>query len=152
MIYRILSNPVLLSGVCSLITAQFIKAMVDILRIPSVSLREILLTFFWKTGGMPSSHSALALSVTTSIGFREGPDSNLFMLALAFTLVVVRDAMGVRRAAGQQAKTINIVGRELGDRFSIPFRPVKEIHGHTPAEVLVGGALGFVIAVAFSTL
>lgn len=147
-----LANPIFLSVTSSLLMAQFIKAMVTIFRKPSVPLAEILGTFFWRTGGMPSSHSALVVSLATSIGFKQGIASDLFVFSLAFALVVVRDALGVRRAAGQQAKVLNLLGRDLSERFGIPYRPVKEIHGHRPAEVAVGSALGFALALAFSLL
>lgn len=101
---------------------------------------------------MPSSHAALAISLATSIGFQDGVSSDLFIFSSAFALVVVRDALGVRRAAGQQARAINIIGKELTEHFQIPFRPVKEIHGHKPAEVAVGALLGFVLALGFCTL
>jgi uncharacterized protein len=146
------SNPIFLSAISSLLTAQFLKAVINILRSKAQNFREVLVTFFWKTGGMPSSHSALAVSIATAIAFREGLDSSVFILAVFFALVVIRDAMGVRRAAGIQARTLNLLGKELNLRSGIPYRPVKEVHGHTPAEVLIGGLLGFFIALAFSTL
>ena len=151
-IQSLFSNPVFLSSVFSLFIAQFIKAIINIFKKPSVPFKDILRTFFWRTGGMPSSHSALAISLATAIGIHQGPDTDLFVLSLVFALVVIRDALGVRRAAGQQARAINLMGRELSDRFSLFFRPVKEIHGHRPAEVVVGAVLGFFIALAFCTL
>jgi len=149
---ELFSNPIFLSAVFSLLTAQFLKAVVNILRSRSRSFREVLLTFFWKTGGMPSSHSALAVAITTAIAFREGLDTSIFILAFFFTLVVIRDALGVRRAAGLQAKALNQLGKELNSRSGIPYRPVKEVHGHNPPEVVVGSVLGFFIALAFCTL
>ena len=101
---------------------------------------------------MPSSHSALAVSIATAIAIREGLDTSIFILAIFFALVVIRDAMGVRRAAGFQARTLNQLGKELNLRSGIPYRPVKEVHGHSPVEVLIGGLLGFFIALAFCTL
>jgi acid phosphatase family membrane protein YuiD len=47
---------------------------------------------------------------------------------------------------------MNILGRELSSRFDIPLHMVKEVHGHNPAEVLVGSVLGFFIALAICTL
>ena len=149
---EIFSNPVFLSAIFSLLIAQFLKAVVNIFRSKARSFREVLLTFFWKTGGMPSSHSALAVSIATSIAIREGPNTSIFILALFFALVVIRDAMGVRRAAGLQAKALNALGKELNLRSGIPYRPVKEVHGHSPSEVIVGSLLGFFIALAFCTL
>jgi uncharacterized protein len=146
------TNPVFLSAIFSLLTAQFLKAVVNIFRSRARNFREILLTFFWKTGGMPSSHSALAVSIATAIAFRQGPNTNIFILAAFFALVVIRDALGVRRAAGLQAKALNLIGKELNLRNGFPFRPVKEVHGHNPAEVIVGSLLGFFIALAFCTL
>jgi uncharacterized protein len=146
------SNPIFLSAIFSLLTAQFLKAVVNILRSKARNFRDILLTFFWKTGGMPSSHCALAVAIATAIAFREGPDTSIFILSLFFSLVVIRDAMGVRRAAGIQARTLNLLGKELNSRSGIPYRPVKEVHGHSPAEVIIGSLLGFFIALAFCTL
>jgi acid phosphatase family membrane protein YuiD len=145
-------NPVFLSAICSLLLAQFLKAVINILKSRSRSFHDIIVTFFWKTGGMPSSHSALAVSIATAIAFSEGPNTSIFILSLFFALVVVRDAMGVRRAAGQQAKALNAMSKELSSRFDIPHHIVKEVHGHNPTEVLVGGVLGFFIALAFCTL
>jgi len=147
-----LGNPVFLSAILGLLTAQFLKAVINILRSRSKSLREVMLTFFWRTGGMPSSHSALVVSLSTAIGVVDGTNTSVFILSLCFALVVIRDAMGVRRAAGQQARALNILGKELASRFGIPLHLVKEVHGHNPAEVVVGCMLGFFIALAVCTL
>ena len=146
------TNPVFLSAIFSLLTAQFLKAVVNIFRSRARKFREVMLTFFWKTGGMPSSHSALAVSIATAIAFRQGPNTNIFILAAFFALVVIRDAMGVRRASGLQARALNLIGKELNARDGFNYRPLKEVHGHSPAEVLVGSLLGFFIALAFCTL
>jgi len=108
--------------------------------------------FFWKTGGMPSSHSAAVTSLTTSVGLIEGFNSTLFIITLVFALIVIRDALGVRRAAGSQAKALNTMGKQLQSKLKIPFKMVKEISGHTVPEVSIGIILGFFIAVAFCNL
>lgn len=145
-------NPVFLSAIISLLTAQFIKMLINIFKYRSRSLRDVLLTFLWKTGGMPSSHSALVAALTTSVAFIDGPASDIFVITVFFSLIVIRDAMGVRRSAGIQARTLNILGKELSSRFGISFRPVKEVQGHSPLQVAVGGLLGFFIAFAICTL
>ncbi len=101
---------------------------------------------------MPSSHSPLVCSLFTSIGFRDGFGSDLFCLSLAFALVVIRDALGVRRSSGLQAKTINRMGEQLKEKELIHFNPVKEINGHEPLEVIMGCFLGIFIGTAFSIL
>ena len=81
-------NPVFLSALFSLLVAQFLKSVIGILRSRSKSFREVLSTFLWKTGGMPSSHSALAISIATSIAYIEGLDTTLFALSLVFALAI----------------------------------------------------------------
>ena len=100
---------------------------------------------------MPSSHSALVSTLCTTIAFRSGINSDVFLLSLGFFMVTIRDAVGVRRANGLQARIINKIGKALADRKIIEdFKAVKEVNGHTPAEVAIGCLLGFFIGLAFS--
>ncbi|MCK7486249.1 MAG: divergent PAP2 family protein [Bacillus subtilis] len=101
---------------------------------------------------MPSSHSALVVSMTTAIALTEGTHTSVFTLSLFFSMIVIRDALGVRRAAGMQAQAINAIQQDLEGKLAIPVRPVKEIHGHTFPQVLVGCLLGFFFSLAFCTL
>ncbi len=94
------------------------------------------------TGGMPSSHSALVMAVSFSVGKYYGFDSPLFAVSLISSLVVMYDAAGIRRAAGKQAEIINILIVE----HKVPsVEKVKELLGHTPLEVFVGCILGIVV-------
>lgn len=145
-------NPVFLSAVSSWFITQFTKTLISILRRRVGSVREIIELLIWRTGGMPSSHSALVISVTTAIGFHSGVQSDVFVLALCLSMVVIRDAMGVRRSSGIQAKTLNSLGNEISRKTGINYRPVKEIQGHKPVEVVCGALMGFFIGVAFSVL
>ena len=107
----------------------------------------------WRTGGMPSSHSALVTSLCVTIGFRHGIQSDLFIFALCFFLVVIRDAFGVRRSSGIQAKKLNEIGNELKENNIIKnYKALKEVDGHTPMEVLCGCLLGFLVGLSFSLL
>ena len=99
-------NPIFLSCVFSWIGAQFIKAAIKLIYGRIHSIKELLEVMFWRTGGMPSSHSALVTSLCVTIAFRHGLHSDLFIFALCFFLVVIRDAFGVRRSSGIQAKTL----------------------------------------------
>jgi len=110
---------------------------------------EAIQTAIWSTGGMPSSHSALVCSLTTSAGIKQGISSDFFIFSLIFALVVLRDSLGVRRAAGLQAKALNALGKQAAEKLGLEFNPVQEINGHTMLEVLVGGILGVLIAVGF---
>ncbi len=150
--HLLLANPVFLSGVCSWFFAQFIKTVIRILSHRVRTLKEVLELLFWRTGGMPSSHSALVCSLCTAIGIRSGVNSDIFILAACFMLVVVRDAVGVRRSSGIQAKLLNDIGSALTRHEIIKVKPIKEVQGHKPIEVLVGCLLGFCIGVAFTVL
>jgi uncharacterized protein len=99
---------------------------------------------------MPSSHAALVAGVSTAIAFHDGISSDIFILSLCFALVVIRDAMGVRRSAGSQARALNELGRELRVKLGVSYRPVREVLGHTPAEVTVGIIVGILIALSCS--
>ncbi len=148
----LLQNPVFLSGILSWLSAQFIKTVVALLLGKIKDIRELIALLFWRTGGMPSSHSALVCSVTTSIGVSSGVNTDIFVLACCFSLVVIRDALGVRRASGLQAQSINEIGKALQSKDIIEYKRIKEVHGHKPLEVAIGCLLGFFVGIGFSTL
>ena len=143
-------NTIFLSSVISLFSAQLLKGIVYVISRRKKKTRELAEIVFWRTGGMPSSHSALVCSLATSVAFVEGVGSTVFIISFWFALVVLRDAVGVRRLAGLLAKSLNELGKQTSEKFTIPFRSVKEIQGHTPLEVLVGGLLGIVIAIGLN--
>ncbi|HWR10943.1 MAG TPA: divergent PAP2 family protein [Rectinemataceae bacterium] len=145
------SNPIFLSAFFSLLIAQFIKAVISLVKARREALHEAMLIFFWRTGGMPSSHSAVAVSISTAVALTEG-FSNLFIVSLFLSLIVIRDALGVRRSAGLQSKALNRLGNDLSLRIGVKYESVKEVHGHTWPEVMVGSALGLCIAFAFCRL
>lgn len=151
-LYRLINNPIFLSAFFSWFLAQFMKTVIELSRRRMITSKDLIANLVWRTGGMPSSHSALVASLATSIGYLEGPDSPLFILCLFYGILTIRDALGVRRSAGNQAQVLNQLGDELRNRFDLRFRYVKEVHGHTPTEVSVGVLLGFFIALAFCSL
>lgn len=107
-----------------------------------IAYRRINFTRLVGTGGMPSSHSASVAALSTAVAFREGAGSTLFAVTLFFSLVVMYDAAGLRRAAGLQARVLNrIVEDQYAHRGFRPER-LSELVGHTPTEVLVGAAIG----------
>ncbi|AEJ60740.1 acid phosphatase/vanadium-dependent haloperoxidase related protein [Spirochaeta thermophila DSM 6578] len=150
---RVLSHPVFLSGFLSWFCAQVIKLLVEALKRRRRFASPLLPVVLWKTGGMPSSHSALVTALATSIGFHDGADSSLFFLSVFYAAIIIRDAVGVRKAAGQQAQVLNRLGEGVREKLGVEFTPVKEVtHGHTFPEVGVGMVLGFSIALVVSLL
>ena len=127
----------------SWVAAQALKFLIDLIVRGRIDYRRLL-----GSGGMPSSHSAFVVSLSTVIGIGQGFDSALFGVTLAFSLIVMYDAAGVRRAAGKQARVLNRMfhhNREKGE-FHLD-EELKELIGHTPVEVIAGALLGLAISV-----
>ena len=148
----LLTNPILLSCIFSWLLAQFIKTLIKLFSGKIHSLKDLFILLFWQTGSMPSSHSALVASLCTTIGFSSGINSDVFILSLGFFFVTIRDAVGVRRASGIQAKVLNQLGKNLSEKNLIDYKSIKEVQGHTPSEVAIGVLLGFFTGFAFSVL
>jgi hypothetical protein len=146
------SSPVLLACVFSWLSAQAIKTCIKLFSGKIHGIGELLELLIWRTGSMPSAHSALVSALCTSIGFRSGLDSDIFILSACFFFVTVRDALGVRRASGIQARKLNEIGKTLEEKQISEYKQIKEVQGHTPLEVIVGCLLGFFIGIAFSVL
>jgi acid phosphatase family membrane protein YuiD len=147
-----IENPIVLSALTSWLLAQVVKAAIMLLKTNRKNGREVLMTIVWRTGGMPSSHAALVSALTTSVAIREGLQSNLFAVIFFTSLIIMRDAMGVRRSSGIQGKSLNSLGRNLEERFGLEYHPIKEVQGHTPLEVAIGALLGIFIAAAYAYL
>lgn len=158
----LLSNHIINVGFVSWCSAQLIKTILTF-----IQFREVRVERLFGAGGMPSSHSALVCSLTVAMAQSEGYGSPLFALTLFFAMVVMYDAMGVRRAAGEQAKVINRMMfsfkdlNKIFDRLNEEIeeeieartqknisghKELKEFLGHTPLEVLGGALLGILIA------
>ena len=100
-------------------------------------------------GGMPSSHSSTVCALAVATCYEFGPGGYEFALALILALIVMHDAMGVRRETGIQAKLLNEIIRTFEDmgRSEISTHDkLKELVGHTPLQVLMGALLGVGIA------
>jgi uncharacterized protein len=95
-----------------------------------------------ETGGMPSSHAAIVMGMTTAVGKYAGVSSAAFAIALIFSFVVMYDAAGLRRAAGRQAAVLNRLVEDLVHMRGMQEQKLRELLGHTPVEVIVGALLG----------
>ena len=101
------------------------------------------------SGGMPSSHTALVVGLTTSIAHQYGLGSVYFPLSLAFTLIVMYDAAGVRRHAGKQAEVLNKIVEDLFHGSAISDKKLKEVLGHSPLQVICGAFLGVFVGTVY---
>ena len=158
------SNYILNAGFLSWFAAQFIKTLLAFIPTKKINWERMV-----GSGGMPSSHSSLVCGVTVATAKKLGYSSPEFALALAMAGIVMYDAMGVRRAAGEQAKVLNKMVIDFKEMFQMLMEEVdalargessseetveqtggkrlKEFLGHTPLEVLCGAILGILIAV-----
>ena len=121
---------------------QGFKGFSDYFRTRHWNLRR-----FVETGGMPSSHAASVAALSTSLGIQEGFRSPLFAATLYFSLVVMYDAAGLRRAAGRQAMVLNRLIEQHFKHPEVGAQKLMELLGHTPLEVLVGAMLGVLSAI-----
>ncbi|MGH7777798.1 MAG: divergent PAP2 family protein [Candidatus Dormibacterales bacterium] len=116
----------------------------------SMRERRLDLRILASMGGMPSSHSAMVMALTAAVARIDGVGSATFSIALMFSLVVMYDAAGVRRAVGRQAAILNrIVDDVLTQRQGIREERLRELLGHTPVQVLAGAALGILVGLAW---
>lgn len=138
---KIGSNKVLMACIIAWFIAQTLKIVLTY-----YATKRIDLTRLVGSGGMPSSHTAAVMALSTSIGRMYGWDSPIFAVSLCFALVVMYDAAGVRRAAGNQAKILNLIIEDIAHNKPLENEKLKELIGHTPKEVLAGAILGIVVA------
>lgn len=129
----------LISAIIGAFLAQVIKVVLYFTTHKKINFKIIT-----TTGGMPSSHSAGVLGLSTSIGIIAGYDSLLFAVSLGYAIVVMYDAAGLRRAAGKTAATLNRLVKEYTEcnTQTAPYEVLKELLGHTPGQVITGALLG----------
>ena len=146
MLQQLPGNYYLNMSILSWLTAQVIKVLIALFITKKFDLERLI-----GSGGMPSSHSALVCGLATAVFIRHGFVSLEFAVAVVLALIVMYDAMGVRRAAGEQAKTLNklvnwYVFHQQSEEEDPPVletdKMLKELIGHTPLEVISGAILG----------
>lgn len=137
-------NHVFMSAFWSWLTAQVMKYFTAFYREGRWDWRVM-----FDSGGMPSSHTSLVVGLTTGIAYQYGLGSTMFPLSLAFSLIVMYDAAGVRRHAGKQAEVLNKILDDMFHGESISERKLKEVLGHSPLQVLAGAVLGVFIGVLY---
>jgi acid phosphatase family membrane protein YuiD len=98
-------------------------------------------------GGLPSNHTAVVSSTAVLIGLREGVNTALFAIAMTLAIIVIFDALNLRREVGAHAAALNVLLR--GGATRPPFR---EHVGHRRVEVLMGFLVGLGCAVSLHAI
>lgn len=127
--------------------ASFIK-----MAIAAWKTHEFDFVYLVSTGGMPSSHSATVSALAFGLGYTQGFDSPVAALAFAFAVITMFDAATVRQAAGEHAKVLNAIMRDLKELKFKPAQRFKELLGHTRSEVMWGMVVGWAWATAVCAL
>lgn len=135
------------AGILGWLSAQAIKMSLNRARTGRMDFHYLV-----SLGGMPSAHSALMSGITTAIGLQSGFGSDLFILALGVSSIVMFDASTVRRAAGTQARLLNQIVDQLFQKHQLSQKKLLELLGHTRTEVFAGMLLGILIALLCHTV
>ena len=135
------ANQAFQSWLISCLISQSLKMLIGALRLRRFDFRWLI-----GTGGMPSTHAAGVCALSTTVGLLQGFASPLFAVSVAFTVITLFDAQGVRRWSGRQAQVLNKMMEDIYFKRRIQEQRLKELLGHTPMEVLGGVAVGVVTA------
>lgn len=139
-------NYILSVAFVSWLAAQVCKTVINYIMSGKLDMERM-----YGAGGMPSAHSAFVCSTVIASAKLVGINSPIFAIAFILATIVMYDATGVRRAAGEQAKALNRISDWMSDDDENTLlddgKKLKEKLGHTPFEVLGGALLGILIAV-----
>jgi|SRR5579875_2130180 acid phosphatase family membrane protein YuiD len=130
-------NRILIAALLSWAVAQLSKVILEL-----IQQRKLIPSRIVSSGGMPSSHSALVTGLATATGRMNGLGSSSFAIAVVLASIVMYDAAGVRRAVSIQARILNQMIDEAFQGHPIAEKRLRELIGHTPIQVFVGGLLG----------
>ena len=140
----LVNNRIFMASVSGWLVAQILKTIIHMW-----FNRKFVAERLVGSGGMPSSHSATVCALAAAAGMEYGGGSFQFAMAAVFAIVVMYDAIGVRRETGIQARVLNEMVElftKMGKEMSVEDK-LKEFVGHTPLQVLMGALLGILIAV-----
>lgn len=142
---ELINNSIFTTAALGWLTAQILKTIIHLF-----VTREFTAERLVGSGGMPSSHSSTVCALATAACFEYGAGSFEFAISAFFAIVVMYDAMGVRRETGIQARLLNDMIKtfeDMGRKEISAHDKLKEFVGHTPLQVLMGAILGIVIAI-----
>jgi len=135
------SNQAFLAWLIACLLAQGVKIVLGVIRLHRFDFHWLI-----GTGGMPSTHAAGVTALSLTIGYQTGFDSPLFAASVAFTVITLFDAQGVRRWSGRQAQVLNKMMEDMYFKRRIQEQRLKELLGHTPLEVIAGMGIGLLTA------
>lgn len=147
--YEIITNKALVIPVSAWVVSQLLKVFVILAREKRLDWWLLV-----RSGGMPSSHTAVVCALATAVAMMQGLNSVVFAITAILAIVVMYDAAGVRQAVGRQSKILNRIVKELREkrpRDEVE-RDLREFIGHTQFQVITGAILGILIAWVWLTV
>jgi hypothetical protein len=135
------SNLILIPAFTGWAIAQIVKVPLEYLH-----KRKWNWALLLRTGGMPSSHSALVAGLAHGVGLYAGFNSAVFAIAFVLAVIVIYDATGIRRQAGKHARLLNAMIEDLAAGHPLKEELLLEFLGHTPLEAIAGTLLGIACA------
>lgn len=147
--YEIITNKALVISGSAWAVAQILKVFVVL-----AQEKHLDLWFLVRSGGMPSSHTALVCALATAVAIIQGLNSVAFAITAILAIVVMYDATGVRQAVSQQSTILNRIVKELMEKHHRDEveRDLREFIGHTPFQVIAGATLGIFTAWLWLTI
>jgi acid phosphatase family membrane protein YuiD len=142
---NLLTNAPFLSAFFACLIAQFVKPIISVIVGDKFDIKRA-----FSTGGMPSSHTATVIALTTTIAIRYGIGSTLFAISAVFGTIVIHDAMGIRKEAGKQAELLNEWSRifiEIHEEGQFTQANLKTMLGHSFSQVFFGAILGLIVGI-----
>ena len=146
----LINNRIFVFAACGWLIAQILKTLIHMFFTKKFVAERLV-----GSGGMPSSHAATVCALATASNMIYGAGSFEFAISLILALIVMYDAMGVRRETGIQAKKLNDIIRifaEMGRTDISTDEKLKEFVGHTPLQVLMGAILGIIVGMVVCSL
>lgn len=130
----------ILIPIIAIAATQLIKFIIEAAR------HELRWSSLLEYGGMPSAHTAFVVSLTTVIGLHEGLNSAAFAVAAVFSILIIRDAIGLRQFLSLHGRVLNMLIKDLPDQMEPKYPPrLVERVGHTPLQAFVGGCIGLLL-------
>ena len=145
----ILSNHMILAPIIAWAVSQILKTVTYLIVEKKFVFKRII-----SDGGMPSAHSATVISLAVMCGWTQGFDSAAFAIAMILTVVIMRDAVGVRRESGINASAIKQLADKSNKELSEGEAPIetnklKVLAGHTPLQVACGCIVGIAVCILY---
>lgn len=142
LLQQLVKNKAFVAPFIAWLTAQLIKTVTHYFVHKKFDIKVL-----FSDGGMPSGHSATVMALAITIAIVYGVGGPMFAIAAVLAVIVMNDAVGVRRETGRHAERINEIFSMMSSDKLSDEEKLKVLVGHTPFQVLMGAVLGTAIGI-----